>query len=124
MSGAPLRVLVVDDDDDARELLGTLLELHGCVISAHGTARACLDAVRTFAPHVAIVDLHLPDVDGFQLIRDLRSADLSQLRIVVLTGLLTSGTQQRAVEVGADAFLGKPARYDALLAAIGLPPKP
>jgi CheY-like chemotaxis protein len=120
---SPLKVLVIDDDEDARELLGELLETRGCVISAHGTARAAIDAVHTFAPHVAIVDLHLPDIDGLELIRILRSAAVSPLRVVVLTGLLTRDTQQRAAEAGADAFLGKPARSDALLEAIGLPRK-
>ena len=120
MSDAPHRILVVDDDDDARELLSCLLETRGCVISAHGTARASIDAARTFAPHVAIVDLQLPDMHGLDLIRLLRSAEVSRLRIVVLTGMLHGDTQQRATEAGADAFLGKPTRYEALLEAIGL----
>lgn len=116
-----MRVLLVDDDHDARELLSELLATHGCAVSAHETAAECIAAAGSFAPDVAIVDLHLPDTDGLQVIRALRSAALPQLRVVVITGLVSAEMRQRALDAGADAYLAKPAIYGELLSTLGLP---
>ena len=68
-----VRVLVCDDDDDARELLGAVLSAEGAsVLTAASGARA-LESLREFAPHVLISDVGMPQVDGYDLIRRVRS---------------------------------------------------
>lgn len=116
-----MRVLLVDDDDDARELLSELLATRGCVVSAHALGSECVAAAVSFAPDVAIVDLHLPDGDGLDVIRSLRSAALPHLRIVVITGVVTPDMRGRALAAGADAYMSKPISYGELSSTLGLP---
>ena len=79
--GIPL--LLVDDEPPIRRLLRTSLVVHGYRILEAGTARAALDIVAREAPEVVLLDLGLPDQDGLEVIRQLRTAG-SRVAIVVL----------------------------------------
>ena len=111
------RVLVVDDD--AYIHVGVRAALKGlrCEIRSASTGCDALEVASTWRPEIAILDVGLPDTDGYQLAYDLRADPaLATMRIIFLTGHLPD---QLAVEViGGNLFLGKPYRIQVLATAV------
>lgn len=106
---AARRVLVVDDNDDARFLLAGLLASHGYEVESAGEADAALELAETFRPQVVVLDIGLPGIDGWELARRLRGiAGLESVRLVALTGYGSERDRQRSREAGIDAHLLKP----------------
>ena len=107
---APLRVLVVDDNQDAAELLGTLLEVQGHAVSVEHDGRGALQRARQVRPQVMLLDIGLPDTDGYALARQLRAIpELQDAVLVALTGYGQAEDQRLAVEAGFNHHLVKPA---------------
>jgi signal transduction histidine kinase/ActR/RegA family two-component response regulator len=112
----PVRVLVVDDNADAAQMLATLLEAHGHEVSVEydgttGYARALRER-----PEVMLLDIGLPDIDGHELARRLRAArETADATLVALTGYGQSEDRDRAYEAGFDRHLVKPADLSELL---------
>ncbi|WP_313176043.1 ATP-binding protein [Massilia sp.] len=107
---APLRVLVVDDNQDAAELLGTLLEVQGHAVSVEYDGRGALQRARQVRPQVMLLDIGLPDTDGYALARQLRAIpELQDAVLVALTGYGQAEDQRLAVEAGFNHHLVKPA---------------
>ncbi|NNG22262.1 hybrid sensor histidine kinase/response regulator [Telluria aromaticivorans] len=112
----PLRVLVVDDNADAAQMLATLLEAHGHAVSVEydgtsGFARALRER-----PEVMLLDIGLPDMDGHELARRLRaSSDTAGATLVALTGYGQSEDRERARQAGFDRHMVKPADLSELL---------
>jgi len=105
----------VDDNDDARELLAGLLELQGYRIEAAGEAVGALEIAVRFQPQVVVLDLGLPEVDGWELARRLRQIDgLGQVRIIALTGYGSEVDRERSREAGIDVHLLKPVEISQL----------
>jgi two-component system KDP operon response regulator KdpE len=107
-------ILIVDDDEYVHSTLAAALRsLHPEVIRA-STAAEGLELAVARRPDLAIVDVGLPDLDGYELTRALRDrAELAGLRICILTGQLPDEALAR--EAGANAIIGKPFRLDGLL---------
>ena len=106
-----VRVLLVDDDSDARELLGMVLRHHGAKVDTAATAEAAVVAFRRHLPDVVVSDIGLPDVDGYELIRRLRLLDLPAAQAAVavaLTGWARSEDRDEAFEAGFQAHVVKP----------------
>jgi PAS domain S-box-containing protein len=108
------RVLIVEDNDDVREMLKMLLEQEGHEVfeAADGT-----DGVRAAArvkPDVALVDLGLPILDGYEVARFIRRQDYQPQRLVALTGYGQAADRQRALNAGFDDHLVKPVDPDRL----------
>jgi CheY-like chemotaxis protein len=104
-----LRVLVVEDHRDGREMLRLLLRCWGQQVEV---ARDGLEGVETaliWKPHVAIIDLGLPQLDGYQVARRLRASFAGDVRLIALTAYSAADARQRAFESGFDHFLNKPA---------------
>ena len=118
-AGRPRRILVIEDHEDAREGLRTLLTLEGHDVTGVPDGVQGIEYALTNRPEVVIIDLGLPHVDGFQVARRLRAnADTYYPRLVALTGYGQPEDRQRALETGFDAYLVKPAAPEALRAAI------
>jgi signal transduction histidine kinase/ActR/RegA family two-component response regulator len=110
---APLRVLVVDDNQDAAELLGTLLEVQGHAVSVEYDGRGALQRARQVRPHVMMLDIGLPDTDGYALARQMRAIpEVQGAVLVALTGYGQPEDQRLAMEAGFDHHLVKPADLD------------
>lgn len=113
----PRRVLVVDDNEDAAELLAELLRLKGFEVSIAHTPVAALDLVATFSPEVALLDIGLPGMTGYELARRLCEV-AGACRLIAVTGHADVEAQALAVDAGFAAHLVKPVSVDALLRAI------
>ena len=116
--GTARRILVVEDNADAREMLRVVLELaghevHEAVDGPSGLARA-LD----LRPDIALVDIGLPGFDGLEIARRVRQAVGASIQLVALTGYGQPDDRRLALEAGFDAHLVKPVDPPALLAAI------
>ena len=108
-----LRVLVVDDNIDAAEMLSVLLNISGySVKSAHG-GREAVQLATEFRPHVVFLDLGLPDMDGCEVARIIRARpQLSGVILVALTGWGSEADRERTEAAGFDHHLTKPATFD------------
>jgi DNA-binding NtrC family response regulator len=112
-----IRVLVVDDEPDAAEALTLLLKPRGYDVRVAGTGDAARSAVSSWRPHVVLLDLMLPDVNGLDLLRDFRAA-APETQVVMVTGY---GSVPRVVEAmndGAFGFIEKPIDAMLLLAVL------
>jgi DNA-binding response OmpR family regulator len=113
---API-ILVVDDDEYVHSTLAAAMRGLRAEIVRATTAAQGLDLALARLPDVAIVDVGLPDLDGYELTRALRARpELGGLRICILTGHLPDESLAR--EAGANAIIGKPFRLDVFLDTI------
>ena len=109
---APLsrRVLVVDDNEDSARTFGMLLECIGQVVRVENSGLAALEAMVDFRPHVVLLDIGMPGMDGYTLARELRKhPSLQAATLVALTAYSSDSYIHRAGEAGFDYFLTKPA---------------
>jgi CheY-like chemotaxis protein len=116
----PRRILVVDDNEDAADMLQHALREVGHVVEvAHDGPTALARATR-FDPEVAILDIGLPVLDGYELAQRLRAlpARTGRLQLIAITGYGQDADRRRAAEVGFDRHMVKPVDLDALREAI------
>ncbi len=118
-SGALPRVLVVEDNSDTRQMLKSALALMGHEVSDAADGATGLAAATAIRPDVALIDLGLPDMDGYELARRMRAAMLNQrLLLIALTGYGQPEDRDRSREAGFDAHLTKPIAVEGLKHAI------
>jgi len=112
----PNSILIAEDFDDNRELLRMILESGGYSIREARDGREALASVRAQPPLLAIIDLSMPALDGWSLLRELRADERTRaVPCVALTAFAGEGDRQRALEAGFDAYLSKPYRAKELL---------
>jgi len=113
------RVLVVDDNRDAAESLGMLLEMEHCEVSVAFDGKQALEALDTFKPDIALLDIGMPGMDGYELARRIRATPRgSKLVLVALTGWGQADDKKRAADAGFDQHLTKPVDPDQLTQVI------
>jgi len=116
---APKRILVVDDNADAAESLAMLLGLQGHETRVALNAQEALEVVAIFRPDIALLDLGLPTMDGYELATRLRAMpQLRGIRLVALTGYGRSEDRQKTQAAGFDDHLVKPVDMGALMRAL------
>ena len=125
LSGLPtldgLRVLVVDDEADARDLIGVILRGRGAAVDAVASAAEALEAVERERPDVLVSDISMPDADGYELIRELRGREPDAggaTPAVALTAYARSQDRERALAAGYQLHLAKPVEPDDLVLAV------
>ena len=123
----PLRVMVVDDNQDAAHMLAMLLEVQGHAVSVEYDGRGALQRARCELPQVMLLDIGLPDTDGYALALKLRAIpELQGATLVALTGYGQNEDRRLAEEAGFDYHLVKPAdlaRVGEILAAAPRTPR-
>ena len=104
------KVLVVDDEQPDVDLMTAYLEDHVDELRGVTDPRQAEQAFAEFQPDIVVLDLHMPHVDGFEVLRRLRSARMSLgfLPVIMLTGDETHVARNTALILGADEFLTKP----------------
>jgi CheY-like chemotaxis protein len=108
------RVLIVDDNADAATSLAALLELAGHRTRTAFNWRDALDLATSFDPQAVLLDIGIPEMDGYQLARQIRQSPGSPQTLIALTGYGQQDDRRRAMEAGFDAYLVKPADITAL----------
>lgn len=112
-------VLVVEDDDLVRKLIGTVLQRKGYLVSFAGDAIAATQVARRELPDLVLLDILLPGGDGITVLERLRSiAMLQSVPVVVMTGADSEGYKVRAYQLGASEVLEKPVGPARLLEAV------
>jgi PAS domain S-box-containing protein len=111
------RILVVDDNEDACSLMGEMLQSVGHEVVVAYDGPHALEAVKRFRPDIAILDIGLPEMDGYQLAAALR-AQLGPVRLIALTGYGQGQDRLRTQNAGFEAHFVKPVGLHKVLAAI------
>jgi CheY-like chemotaxis protein len=115
----PRRILVVDDNQDAAESLAMLLALDRHEVVSVGTPREALERCRSFRPEIVLLDIGLPDMDGYEVARRIRAQpELAGVRLIALTGYGQYEDKQRARKAGFDDHLVKPVELALLQQAL------
>jgi DNA-binding response OmpR family regulator len=113
------RVLVVDDHAPSAEMVAEILTLEGYEVRIAHSASEAMNQALQFAPRVAILDIGLPDEDGFEVARNIKARDeLQQIRLIALSGYGQAQYPRRAREAGFERYLVKPVDLDELLALV------
>lgn len=116
-----LRVLVVDDEPDARELVATVLKRCGAQVTAVASAREGLAALRQERPHVLLADIEMPEESGYDLIREVRNlpAELGGLTpAAALTAYASTADRMRTLDAGFQIHVPKPVQPPELVAVV------
>ena len=109
------RILVVEDNEDVAEVLRELLLLDGHTVEVAGDGASALAQAPAFDPSVVLVDIGLPDLDGYEVGRRLRAILPRAITLVALTGYNTPDDKRQAAEAGFDAHLVKPIDHGTLM---------
>jgi PAS domain S-box-containing protein len=116
-----VRVLAVDDEEDALALLRLVLETAGAEVTAIASSTAALQRIEAVAPHVLVVDLGMPEMDGFEFIARVRASgnpDIRDLPAAALTAFARSEDRTKALRSGFEMHLAKPVDPGELVASI------
>jgi CheY-like chemotaxis protein len=115
MASDELRVLVVDDNTDAAQLLADTVGAMGYVTRVAHDGPTALHVAEEFTPEIAMLDIGLPVMDGYELARRLREIPaLAGLHLIAVTGYGQSEDRRRSQEAGFDAHLVKPVQPEQL----------
>ena len=111
------RLLLVDDDDNLRSMLDAALSHHGFAVTAMAGGREALAAVPSIAPDLVVLDVMMPDLDGFEVCRRMRS-DGSKVPVLFLTAKDAVEDKVRGLTLGGDDYLVKPFSLEELVARV------
>ena len=111
------KVLVVDDEPNIRELVEVALKFHGCAVAVSATGKEALHQAVTYVPDLMILDVMLPDMDGFEVCRALRSEG-NDVPVIFLTARDTTSDTIRGLTLGGDDYVTKPFSVEALVARV------
>jgi DNA-binding response OmpR family regulator len=116
-----IKILLVEDDEDSRELLIEILQGAGAVVEAAATAASGFSAFQSFHPQVLISDIGLPDEDGMSLARRIRALEApqgSRTPLIALTAYTAPRERTRVLEAGFNLHIGKPYDLNELLHSV------
>ena len=111
------RILIAEDDPENREALRLMLQLSGFVCLEAADGRAALQTALTEQPDLLLTDISLPEMDGFEVVAELRTQGFAQ-PIIVVSAYDDEAFQQRARKAGANDYLTKPLEFARLKATI------
>ena len=119
LQAAGTRVLIVEDNDDSRVTLEKLLRLYGCEVMTAADGQSGLDGISRLRPDVAVVDIGLPRLDGYEVARRVRSERWgSRIKLIALTGYGRAEDRVAVMQAGFDAHLVKPVNPTELVRVI------
>jgi two-component system, OmpR family, response regulator len=116
--GDPIpRVLVVDDEPNIRELVQVALKFHGCTVTTSSTGIDALALADAASPDIIVLDVMLPDIDGFEVCRRLRASN-NDVPVIFLTARDTTSDTVTGLTLGGDDYITKPFSVEALVARV------
>ena len=110
-------IAVIDDEEPVRKAIGRLLQSVGMAVETFGGGGDFLAALSTCRPDCAVLDLHMPDLSGFDVLRRLAET-VARPPVIVITGHDTPDAEEKSLQGGAVAYLRKPVNQRLLLEAI------
>ena len=114
-----IRILLVEDNDSNRQLLDDYLNYCGYRVLSLADGSGFFAAIAQFQPHVVLLDLKLPDIDGYKLLEELQNQPAkAQVPVIVVSAFAFQADQQRAMNLGARRYLVKPVNLNLLKQAI------
>jgi two-component system, OmpR family, response regulator len=113
----PARVLVVDDEESITQLVSTVLRYEGFEVQCAADGRSAVSQAQEFRPDLVVLDVMLPDWDGFEVYRRL-SAESAQLPVLFLTARDAPADRVHGLTLGADDYVGKPFSLEELVARV------
>ena len=113
----PARILIIDDDENIRKVLQTILEDEGYYIETAETAKKGIEKSEESFYNLALIDIRLPDMEGIELLTKLRDTK-PKMRKIIVTGYPTLQNAVSAVNKGADGYVLKPFDVEKMLATI------
>ena len=120
IAAAKPAVLLVEDNEDGREMMALMLLAQGYTVHTAADGQQGLDLAAACLPAIALVDIGLPGIDGYEVARRLRADPATAgLRLIALTGYGQAADRQRALDAGFDSHLVKPVDLDLLLEVLG-----
>ena len=111
------QVLVVDDEPNIRELVQVALKFHGCAVTTASSGKDALRQAEAAHPDLIVLDVMLPDLDGFEVCRRLRAAG-NEVPVIFLTARDTSSDTVTGLALGGDDYVTKPFSVEALVARV------
>jgi two-component system, sensor histidine kinase len=119
-SSSPCRILVVEDNHDARDMLHQVLAMQGHDVCDAADGETGIARAAEAEPDVAIIDIGLPDIDGYEVARRIRAQAKRRIALIALTGYGQPEDQRRAQAAGFDLHMVKPVTVERLDHAIAL----
>jgi two-component system OmpR family response regulator len=111
------QVLVVDDEPNIRELVQVALKFHGCAVSTAASGQDALRQAEALRPDLIVLDVVMPDLDGFEVCRRLRAGG-NEVPVIFLTARDTSSDTVTGLALGGDDYVTKPFSVEALVARV------
>jgi CheY-like chemotaxis protein len=109
------KVLVADDKATGRELVRTVLERAGMEVIEAENGREAMEQAQSVFPDIIILDIHMPDMDGFEVVQALRKdARFARTPIIALTASAMMGDKEKAMRLGFTGYITKPIQLNAL----------
>lgn len=116
---SPLTILVIEDHPDQRDLLAIVLRREGYRVLTAANGVEAVEKLESDAVHLALSDIMMPKMDGFELIKRVRSNPaLKSLYIILITARIQEGDRVRGLDLGADDYITKPFSFSELLARV------
>ncbi len=120
-----VKILIVDDHDSSRDLLGLILEPEGAETKSVASATEALAVIEQFLPDILISDLGMPEIDGYELIQRIKKLPLmANINAIALSGYASEPDRQKSLTVGFDLHLNKPIDVDIFIQAVTQLAKP
>src|SRR5260370_26819814 len=111
------QVLVVDDEPNIRELVQVALKFHGCAVTTAASGRDALRQAESSKPDLIVLDIMMPDMDGFEVCRRLRAVG-NEVPVIFLTARDTSSDTATGLTIGGDDYVTTPFSVEALVARV------
>ena len=115
--GEITRILIIDDDENIRKVLTTILEDEGYDVESVDTAKKAIERTRRKFYNLALIDIRLPDMEGIELLTKMKNTT-PKIRKLIITGYPTLQNAVEAVNRGADAYIMKPFEMEKVLEEI------
>lgn len=113
------RILVVDDDPSILETLTTMLRFKGYVTEVAANGRRALEAMKEFEPDLVLLDIMLPDIDGYEICRRIKSDPLtSDIPVLIVSARTRREEVVNLLELGANDYITKPFFLDEVIARV------
>lgn len=112
-------VLIVEDEPDNREIASAVLEYHGAIVHAAEDGVKGLEVLKTLDPTFILLDLSMPNMDGWEMLRHIRANPAtSHIMVIAVTAHAMTGIKELVLEAGFNGYISKPFRFDTFLQQI------